>query len=80
LRPHCKKSNRKQTILTEKCTSVDENEKDNKRNWHIFALTGRFSCYFTKQDLPVKQTLKPIFTSILQDEESEYISKKNITK
>jgi hypothetical protein len=32
-----------------------QNEKDNKRNWHIFALTGRFRCYFTQQDLPVKQ-------------------------
>jgi hypothetical protein len=33
-----------------------QNEKDNKRKWHIFALTGRFCCCFTQQALPVKQT------------------------
>ncbi len=33
-----------------------QNEKDNKMNRHIFVLTGRFWCYFTQQDLPVKQT------------------------
>jgi hypothetical protein len=33
-----------------------QNEKYNKRKWHIFVLTGRFCCYFTQQDLPVKQT------------------------
>ncbi len=32
------------------------NEKDNKRKWHIFVLTGRFCCYFNQQGLPVKQT------------------------
>jgi hypothetical protein len=34
----------------------ETNEKDNKRKWHIFDLTGRFCCYFTQQALPVKQT------------------------
>jgi hypothetical protein len=33
-----------------------QNEKYNKRKWHIFVLTGRFCCYFAQQDLPVKQT------------------------
>jgi hypothetical protein len=33
-----------------------QNEKDSKRKWHIFVLTGRFCCYFIHQVLPVKQT------------------------
>jgi hypothetical protein len=33
-----------------------QNEKDNKRKWHIFVLNGRFCCYFIHQVLPVKQT------------------------
>ncbi len=45
----------------------NQNEKYNKRKWHIFVLTGRFCCYFTQQDLPVNQTWKPAFSSYFQE-------------
>jgi hypothetical protein len=43
-------------ISKEKKKHIENDNKENKRNWHIFALLVDFACYFTQQDLPVKQT------------------------